>query len=217
MLDLDQTLVDTMDAIVAAFQHVFLTELQRTLPREEVLAIYGHPLRWQMGTLAGEARADALVASYRRYFAEVENLIRPYPEWPPVLIELRRRGNKLGVVTSKGRLFAARHLAMHGLDILVDLVVALEDVTEHKPHPAPCILAAELLEVDPRHCLMVGDSPWDILAGQRAGMKTALAHWGEYDPAAFRRESAVPDLTLISPKELLEHLPGKAGSQAPAT
>jgi pyrophosphatase PpaX len=211
-MDLDQTLVDTRDAIVAAFQYVFLAQLQRALSRDEVLAIYGHPLRWQMGTLAGEERADQLVQSYRSHFPKVEYLIRPYPEWPQVLTELRRRGYKLGVVTSKSHLFAGRHLAMHGLDILVDVLVALEDVTEHKPHPAPCLLAAKWLEIEPEGCLMIGDSPWDILAGQRAGMKTALAHWGEYEPGAFDRESAVADVTLASPKDLLGLLPDKAGS-----
>ncbi|MDP2871753.1 MAG: HAD-IA family hydrolase [Bacillota bacterium] len=212
LLDLDQTLVDTKESILAAFVHTFRTELQRELHPDEVLAIYGRPLREQMRTLAGEERADGLVASYRRYFDQVESLIKPYPAWPGVLAELRTRGIETAVVTSKGARFARRHLELHGLHVLVDVVVALEDTTEHKPHPEPCLRAAALLGVDPRRCLMVGDSPWDILAGQRAGMKAALAKWGLYDPEAFRREGAVPDTTLETPEQLLTFLPAEAGS-----
>lgn len=216
LLDLDQTLVDTRESILAAFLHVFRTELERTLHPEEVLAVYGRPLRVQMCALAGEELADTLVASYRRHLVEVESLIRPYPAWPTVLIELRRRGYKLAVVTSKARLLARRHLELHGLDILVDAVVALEDVPEHKPEPGPCLRAAALLDAGPQRCLMVGDSPWDILAGQRAGMRTALAEWGQYDVELLRREHAVPDLTLTAPEQLLQILPAKAGPKGPA-
>jgi pyrophosphatase PpaX len=215
LLDLDQTLVDTRDSILASFVHVFQDKLGRTLDPGEVLAIFGRPLHEQMRTLAGEDVANELVEAYRLHLDVVEGLIKTYPEWPSVLAQLRERGYRLGVVTSKIARFAVRHLELHGLLAAVDVVVALDHTIEHKPHPEPCLRAAALLEVQPDRCLMVGDSPWDILAGQRAGMKTALAQWGLHDPEAFAREGAKADFTFSSPLQLLDILPAKAGGSAP--
>jgi pyrophosphatase PpaX len=85
----------------------------------------------------------------------------------------------------------------------VDLVITADDTTAHKPDPEPFLLAARQLGLQSASCLVVGDSPWDVLAGMRAGMVVALAEWGMFDPAAFEREGAIPDFRLRRPKDLL--------------
>lgn len=110
----------------------------------------------------GEEHADALVGAYREELAELDHLVRVFPEWPDVLRELGRRGYRLAVVTSKGRLFASRHLRLTGLDLLIEVVVTAADVRNHKPDPEPLLAVASRLRARPQDCLVVGDNPYDL-------------------------------------------------------
>lgn len=51
--------------------------------------------------------------------------------------------------------------------------VGLQDARRAKPHPRPVQLAAQRLGVTPDRCLMVGDSPYDVLSALRAGAWSA--------------------------------------------
>ena len=53
----------------------------------------------------------------------------------------------------------------------VEVVTAL--TCEHtKPFPQPVLYAANAMGLDPRYCVMIGDTTVDILAGRRAGAQT---------------------------------------------
>lgn len=207
LMDLDQTLVDSRESILIAFEATFAEELGRELRRDELQETLGYPLRAQMAVLAGEDQADNLVAAYQRHLALLDHTIRVFPGWEATLAELRRRQYRLAVVTSKSRLFALRHLALHDLERRVDTVVTSDDTETHKPAPEPLLLAARRLGLPPAHCLVVGDSPWDMLAGLAAGMTVALAEWGEFDPEALARQGVSPHFRLRRPQEVLPLCP----------
>jgi phosphoglycolate phosphatase-like HAD superfamily hydrolase len=63
------------------------------------------------------------------------------------------------------------------------------------------LAAAEALGTPPGECLMVGDTPADVEAGQRAGMQTCAVAWGYGDRGAVQR--AEPDYWIETPGELL--------------
>ncbi len=136
-----------------------------------------------------------------------------FPGWLEVLSELRSRGYLLGIVTSKAAAAANRHLALHSLDTLLDAVITLDDTINHKPDPEPFLAAAARLGVTPEVCLAVGDSPWDIIAANRAGMMSALAEWGLFDPRAFSDPEAQADFRLPSPDHLLAICPPVGGGK----
>ncbi|MBA4856351.1 HAD family hydrolase [Nocardia farcinica] len=66
-----------------------------------------------------------------------------------------------------------RSLTEFGLDTLgrhhFDVSVCGDEVAEGKPAPDPYLRAAELLGVDPRHCVAVEDSPTGARAATAAG------------------------------------------------
>ena len=49
------------------------------------------------------------------------------------------------MLTSKGRNATERGLKRCALDSLFDVLVTVDDVTEHKPHPAPVVEAPSRL------------------------------------------------------------------------
>lgn len=213
LMDLDQTLIDSKESILQSFEESFRKELGRELPRSEVMRIYGHPLVNQMAQLAGPEAADRLVQAYREHLATLDHLITVFPEWPGVLRELRQRGYRLGIVTSKAAPAANRHLGLHSLHPLLDVVVTADDTVTHKPDPEPFLMAAARLGIAPSACLAVGDSPWDIIAAKRAGMVAALAEWGMFDSAAFTDPEARADILLPSPSDLLAICPPLSGDE----
>jgi beta-phosphoglucomutase-like phosphatase (HAD superfamily) len=53
-------------------------------------------------------------------------------------------------------------------------VVAGDAVPQGKPHPAPYLAAAELLNVQPSHCVAVEDSVSGTTSAQAAGMEVVV-------------------------------------------
>jgi sugar-phosphatase len=52
------------------------------------------------------------------------------------------------------------------------VIVTADDVVNGKPHPEPFLQAAQLLDADPRRCLVVEDAPKGLEAAQAAGCFT---------------------------------------------
>ena len=61
-------------------------------------------------------------------------------------------------------------LCVCGLRELIDHVVGADQVKRHKPHPDTFLRCAELMEVEPKKCIVFEDSHTGIQAAQSAGM-----------------------------------------------
>jgi phosphoglycolate phosphatase-like HAD superfamily hydrolase len=76
---------------------------------------------------------------------------------------------------------------------------------EHtKPYPDPILFAAERMGMDPKHCLMIGDTTVDIRAGVAAGAQTVGVLCGFGEQAELHRHGA--DLILETTSDLVEVL-----------
>jgi HAD superfamily hydrolase (TIGR01549 family) len=97
----------------------------------------------------------------------------------PVLLGLKRRGVKTGIVSntpwgSPGRVWRSE-LARHELLTAVDAVVFCQDVGWRKPHPTPFRRALELIGVAAKDAAFVGDNPvWDVEGAESAGLLPIL-------------------------------------------
>lgn len=207
LFDLDGTLIDTIGMILTSMRYTTEQVLGEALPDEVLLRNVGVPLAVQMREFSPE-HADELLAVYRAHNAEVhDDLIREYEGTEPVLIELRRRGLRLGIVTSKLNAIAQRGLDCFGLGAYFDFVIGADDVAIHKPDPHPLLAAAERLGLDPTRCAYVGDAPHDMEAAIGAGMVSIGATWGAH--TADRLLDASPDYVIGHVSDLLPLLGGE--------
>lgn len=201
LFDLDGTLLDSTELLLEGYKHTARTHLGRETPDEEWLPHFGKPLRDQM-VLFDESQADEMVRTYRAFYADHhDDLIRLYKGIPEILATLHARGYKLGVVTSKLTKFSHRALEWFDIDRYLDVVIGEDLVTNLKPHPEAVLLALKELNGRASDAWMIGDSPYDIQAGNAAGCRTAAVLWGPFD-----RETLAPfnpTVFLKGPQELL--------------
>lgn len=182
LFDLDGTLIDSIELIRRSYDHTLRVHLGRTMNEREWLAGLGRPLVWQFSQYTSDPReVEAMIATYREWnLAHHDELVVPYPGIVDAVRTLHERGAALAVVTSKMNASARRGLAHCGLAEWFHVVIGVDDVTEHKPHPRPVLAALERLDREPSTAVMIGDSPHDLTAGRAAGTKTAAVAWGPF-------------------------------------
>lgn len=216
IFDLDGTVVDSVELIVCSFDHAARTVLGEELSRERLIEHVGRPLREQMALL-DELHADELVTVYREYnHREHDRMLRLYPGMVELLLRLRARGVRLGLVTSKSRASAEMAFRLTGIDRLFDTTVCAGETERHKPHPEPLFRCLELLgggavnadaapEAAPAsagitRAVYVGDAPYDLQAARAAGMVAVAVTWGVFSASTLAAEE--PDRLVQSVDEL---------------
>lgn len=78
-------------------------------------------------------------------------------------------------MTGRPRKDCAKFLSTHDLTAYFPVCICMEDGPP-KPSPIPVQLACERLNLPPRSCLMIGDTPDDIKAGVAAGSYSVSKH-----------------------------------------
>jgi pyrophosphatase PpaX len=205
LFDLDGTLIDTIEMIMASARYATKTVLGEALPDDVLRHNIGVPLVAQMEEYA-PGRSAELLKAYREHNARVhDEMIREYPGVDGALRELSAKGYRMGIVTSKSRPVAQKGLDHFGLGDLFEVLVGYEDTDVHKPDPFPVLEAASRLGVSVDHCLYCGDSPHDMDAGIAAGALTAAALWG---PFAERVLEPKPDFALAALQDMVDLLNG---------
>jgi len=216
LFDLDGTLIDTTHLILECFRHSWERVCGFTHPRETLIATFGTPLREAMRELLGHNDnasepggvsesyevVERLLTEYRIFNLENhDRLALPVAGARESLVELKRRGYLIAVVTSKGRELATRGMRLCGLESLIDSSVFLEDTKTHKPNPEPILAAIERLDIEPSGAAYVGDSRHDLRAARAAGVQSVAALWGPAPRSVLEDER--PDFLAESITDLL--------------
>ena len=142
-------------------------------------------------------RMDAMLADYRaRYLARCHASTKPYPGISKALAALPGRKS---TATTKGTPTTGAVLEMFGLLPYFDHVQGTDGFPA-KPEPNVILASLDVFGVKPEHCLFVGDSPTDMEAGRRAGVKTCAVLWGYGKREEMARWE--PDYWVEHPSEL---------------
>jgi HAD superfamily hydrolase (TIGR01509 family) len=133
-----------------------------------------------------------------------EQTAQPVAGAQQIVRELKRKGYRLGIVSSGTECRVAREVKQLGLESVFEVVVCNEQMQNKKPHPEGLETALRSLGSASGESGYVGDSPEDIEMGKRAGLLTVGVR-SDY-PTSWKLEShAPPDIFLKSLTELLDY------------
>ena len=204
LFDFDGTVMDTNNVIIQSWQHTFRTLENREEDLDKIIKTFGEPLEVTMRNLFPHVPVEESIAIYRSYhYNNFGELISVFPGMKELIRELKGRGCKLGLVTSRLRKTTMQGLEKYGLAEFFDAVVTADDTSKHKPDPEPVNIALEKLGSRPENSIMVGDTMFDILCARNAGVKSVLVSWALAVTEEEKNGPDGPDHTIEKAEELL--------------
>ncbi|WP_100401723.1 pyrophosphatase PpaX [Bacillus sp. FJAT-42315] len=204
LFDLDGTLINTNELIIASFLHTLDHYFPNQYQREDVYPFMGPTLVETFSSIDPE-RVDEMVNRYRTYnLAKHDELVTEFEGVYDTIRTLKENGYKLAIVSTKMRDTVIKGLKLTGLYGFFEVIVALDDVTEPKPDPEPLQKALAALGSTAEEAMMIGDNYHDIEGGHNAGTLTAGVAWSVKGKEFLQTFN--PDYMLETMPELLDIL-----------
>ena len=136
------------------------------------------------------SQRDEASTVLERFEKEAAAISKPNPGAKDLIHYLRSKGVAVGIITRNTLSSVKRSLKnFEDIDVSAfDVVITRETPVRLKPSGDGIILAAEMLNVDVRQIMMVGDYIFDVHAGQKAGCITVFINY-KTEPGAEKIDS----------------------------
>lgn len=203
VFDLDGTLVDSLDDIML---HVNAALAERDLPPRSRVEVgewvgYGAENLIIRAVPHPEMVADTLLRFREHYAARPVVHTHVFPDLVPVLDEIAQ-GRKLAVLSNKPHDLTVRVCEQLLGRWPFAVIAGQRSGKAHKPDPAAFLDVAAELAIDPKECVMIGDSEVDVATGRAAGVRSIAVSWGLR--AVDILAAAGPDHLVHTPAQLRE-------------
>ena len=178
LFDLDGTLTDSAEGIVASFRHA-LGAVGADVPDGDLVErIVGPPMHVTLGSLGlGDKAADAIAAYRADYTTRGWSMNRMFDGIEDLLADLRAAGVRLAVATSKAEPTAQRIVEHFGIHEHFEVIAgASVDGTRSAKADVVAHALAQLAPV-PEQVLMIGDRSHDVHGAAHHGIDTVV-DWG---------------------------------------
>lgn len=205
-IDLDGTMLDTIEDLAAAVNHMLADlrqpqlalELVRTLVGKGIANLVMRSLRASLGRDPTEAQIEEAMPIYERHYGRVNgDTTTIYPGVKEGLEALSQAGYMLACITNKSARFTGPLLERIGFARYFSLVVSGDTLPKKKPDPLPLTHTAEKFGVQPAEMLMIGDSLNDTQAARSAGCPVFCVTYGYnegHDVRSLDVDAIVPSL-----------------------
>lgn len=191
MFDLDGTLIETApeicDAVNDTLRHFGLEEVGQERvdrwighgTRELLIQALAHVRRLSVEKVRASDDLPLIAAEFdRHYQRRCGTRSHLYPHVREVLLQLRRQGARLAVVTNKEGRYTQTVLAAHDLGPMFDRVVSGDTLATKKPDPAGIQSCLTAFGVPAARALFVGDSSIDVATARNAGVAVWALPYG---------------------------------------
>lgn len=139
----------------------------------------------------------------KKYLSVLQNKAEFFPGIFDTMLELKKMGYKLGIVTSQPLNRYKAIIEKAPFKNFIDIAITWNDIpsTQQKPNPAGILKALQKLNVEAKKAAYVGDTTKDIKASKNAGVLSIAVAWG-YEPIKILQKMN-PDIILNTPQDLL--------------
>ena len=182
IFDLDGTLLDTLEDLTDAVNHVMSAFSLETKSIDQVRSFVGNGVvrlieQCVPGGDAHEQFSEVLTAFMAYYEAHCNNKTRPYYGVLALIDKLHREGVKLGIVSNKFDL-AVKALNQQYFHNWIDFALGVTDALHRKPAPDMVYACIEQMQLKPEDVVYIGDSEVDLMTAQNAGVDCISVLWG---------------------------------------
>ena len=209
IFDIDHTLLNSDDAHISAALWAFDQHgLKRTAA--DILAHFDKATDDIFRLVAGpDYRGDPLVIAQEKTVKFIETVanVPHYPRVNAILAKIHENGGKIAFVSNNYNEVIEAMLVAYGWDKISEGFVGIDDVTNRKPHPEMVLQALNKLQLKPEECVMIGDSAYDVQAGEGAGTHTIGVCTGHYTREQFEDGKVRPNIILDSITALEDMIP----------
>ena len=206
LFDIDGTLVDSNDAHARAWVDAF-EQAGIHVEFEMVRRCIGMGGDKLMPVAAGitEDSPPGRHVSKRRgeiFKAEYLPTVQPFRDAGRLVATLQSRGFMTVAASSAKKDELEALLTIAGAKSLIEGATSGDDAEESKPDPDIIHAALEKAQTPANEAVMIGDTPYDVEAASRAGVKTIAFRCGGWDDRELRGAIAIYD----GPWDLLARL-----------
>lgn len=182
IFDLDGTLTDSAQGIVASFRHALdQVGAPASADADHHLAqrIVGPPMHQTLAEMGLGEHTEAAIAAYRAdYSARGWTRNEVFEEIPELLTDLTAAGVRLAVATSKAEPIARRILAHFGLNSHFEVIAGASPDGLRSTKADVVAHALSQMHPLPEQVLMVGDRAHDVHGAAHHGIDTVVVDWG---------------------------------------
>lgn len=188
ILDIDGTLIDSNDAHARAYEDAG-RELGFDIPFERVRPLIGKGGDKVLPEVTGieEDSPDGERITERKgeiFRERYLPTLKPLPGARQLLHRFRDDSMKLVIATSAGKDDLKGLLEQAGVADLIQDATSADDAEESKPDPDIVLAALKQAGFPPEEIVMIGDTPYDVEAATRAGVRIVgvrCGGWGDQD------------------------------------
>jgi HAD superfamily hydrolase (TIGR01549 family) len=176
--DMDGTLIDS-DHLVETIYDLLTTKYPPDIPLSKI----------PKQDLFAKSYIEVIEILYQqyddRYLEEVKSLhqmlqdkhLKLFEGTHEMLQSIQRYPVYLFLVTSELRDIATKELKKLSIYDMFDDIITATDLMHQKPNPEGLLKLLTRYDLNPSECLFIGDQKTDAMAGQQAGIRTALMGW----------------------------------------
>ncbi len=182
IFDLDGTLLDTLEDLTDAVNHVMRQFSLETKTIDQVRSYVGNGVVNLMEQCVPGADTHAqfseiLYAFMDYYEKNCDHKTKPYDGILALIEKLHSEGRQLGIVSNKFDR-AVKELNRQYFHSWIDFAVGVTDAHHRKPAPDMVYACIEQMHLKPEEVVFIGDSEVDLKTAQNAGIKCISVLWG---------------------------------------
>src|SRR5688572_20983095 len=190
LLDVDGTLIDSNDAHAHAWVDV-CREFGKHCDYEQIRAMIGMGGDKLMPKAFGvehDSKEGKRMSERRSeiFLEEYLPTLKPFPQARELLERMRDDGHSLVVATSAKKDEMKALLKAAGVADLLEEATSSSDAKRSKPDPDIVKAALEKSDAEPGDAVMLGDTPYDVEAATRAGVRIVGLRCGGWSDDALR-------------------------------
>lgn len=207
IFDLDGTLLDTLEDLTCATNHVLMAAGHEPITAAACRTMIGNGARALLNRAVGvDGRAlDGALARYLAYYhAHKFDHTTPFKGVPEALHTLTGRGHRFAVLSNKPHP-ATAEMVGHLLGAWpFEQVFGQREGVPLKPDPTVALDIAQRMGIPAEDFAFVGDSWEDVATAKAAGMFAVGVTWGLRDEPELHEHGA--DVVIHEPGQLLDVL-----------